>query len=169
MGLFDNITLMGENELPGPGPFNAVARLLKFADTDSNLISIGTNRKGGLRLSVSPSVSSGGEAGYTGPFAVSYTNNGKIKVAPGFIMVNGLFAETGEETVDIPASKSFLCVHCALEFDRATNTINEDSFRIQWATPSSTDYPIAMYENGNLVSFRVPVVSFIFAYPGGVL
>ena len=166
MGFFDHITLMRENERPGPGPFNAVARLLKFADTDSNLISIGTNRKGGLRLSVSPSVSSGGEGGYAGPFAVSFTQGGKIKVNPGYISVNGELGDCHGATLSIPPGEKFICVHLAMAANASSNTSAEGP-EIRFATPSSTDYPIAMYENGNLVSLRVPVASFIFAYPGG--
>lgn len=170
MDLSKLVTLLEENELPGPGPFNALARLLKFADTDSSFLTIGTNRNGGLRLSVSPSaVSPGGDGGYHGPFAVSYTQDGRVKVSPGFVMVNGTFGKTEEAIVDIPASSSYLCVHFALELESGSFKISEESFRIQWGDPSATDYPIAMYDPGSLVSLRVPLVSFVFAYPGGVL
>ena len=170
MNLLATVPLLAPNELPGPGPYNAVARILKYADTDSNLVSLGLNRNGGLRISVSPSaVSPGGDGGYHGPFSVSYTQDGRVKVSPGFVMVNGTFGKTEEAIVDIPASSSYLCVHFALELDSGSFEISEESFRIQWGDPSATDYPIAMYDPGSLVSLRVPLVSFVFAYPGGVL
>lgn len=167
MNLLATVPLLAPNELPGPGPYNAVARILKYADTDSNLVSLGLNRNGGLRISVSPSATSGGgEAEYSGPFA-AYRSGTAIKVNPGYVSFNGAHGYCPGATLSIPSVDKFICVHLALAFDAsdAHDHVLAEGPEIQFATPSATDYPVALYSSGQIVNFRVPVASFIFTYP----
>lgn len=164
MNLLATVPLLAPNELPGPGPYNAVARLLKYADTDSNLVSLGLNRNGGLRISVSSSATSGGgEAEYSGPFA-AYRSGTAIKVNPGYVSVNGTHGYCRGATLSIPSEDKFICVHLAPTCDPTSNVPVEGP-EIRFATPSATDYPVALYSSGQIVNFRVPVASFIFTYP----
>ncbi|MGN0866191.1 MAG: hypothetical protein ACI4SG_00735 [Oligosphaeraceae bacterium] len=166
MNLLATVPLLAPNELPGPGPYNAVARLLKYADTDTDLVSLGLNRNGGLRISVSPSATSGGgEAEYSGPFA-AYRSGTSIKVNPGYFSLNGDLGDCPGAILAIPSGEKFICVHLALVSDARGNGSMEGP-EIRFSTPSATDYPVALCSSGQIVNFRVPVASFIFAYPGG--
>jgi hypothetical protein len=159
--MLDHVPLLPvEQTIPSGATYNALARLLKFLDTDTpDQLQINLNAAGGLRLSVAPTLSSSpASESYDGPFALT-VSGGSLKVNGGYINRNGEFLYCSGASLELHAG--MVCVNTILSSGGSWTTPT-----ISYCSASQWAYPLGMVsysDTGELVatSYRVPVAIFI--------
>ncbi len=160
--MLDHIPLLPpEHTIPSGETYNAVARCLKFLDTDTpDALLINMNPSGGLRLTIAPALlSSAASESYDGPFALK-VSGGALKVNRGYINRNGEFTSCSGASLGLRTG--MVCVKTSLSSKGSwsTPTISYGSAG-QWSYPIGEVSYDASAGGYIATSYRVPVAVFI--------